>query len=376
MSNLIDKVIKPLTIHVKSYIKDSIHFFNKCTRNVTNETVLVTFDVCSLYTSIPHELGIEAVKFYIEKHPETIQKRFELNFILESIDFILKNNTFMFNGENYLQLCGTAMGTIFSPTYATLIVGYLENKMYIIIEINYGIDVRKYIEENWDRFLDDCFTLLDENKISAIDLLNILNSLNPNIKFTMEVSKTNIPFLDILVNKNEKTLWMDIYSKPTDAKRYVPFSSCHPKHCLTNIPFCLARRICMIVENNEQKTLKLNELKSLLTKQNYPKKLIESGIQRAENIPQNSLRKPKEKNNSKIIPFITTNNPNNPNIFPIIKTTVEQLEASKTLKVELKNSNLINCKRQPPNLERFLCKTKYIRPEKVKVSKLKGRAAS
>ena len=31
--------------------------------------------------------------------------------------------------------------------------------------------------------------------------------------------------------------------------RYVPFTSNHPRHCLTNIPFSPARRICTIVEN-------------------------------------------------------------------------------------------------------------------------------
>ena len=73
----------------------------------------------------------------------------------------------------------------------------------------------------------------------------------------MEVSDNNLPFLDILINKCDKKIWMDIYAKPTDAKRYVPFNSCHPKHCLKNIPFCLARRICTIVENTSVMNAKL-----------------------------------------------------------------------------------------------------------------------
>ena len=123
----------------------------------------------------------------MENYPETIEKRFKTEFIIEGIKFILTNNTFIFNGDNYLQLVGTAMGTIFAPTYATLVVAYLEIKLYSIIETKYGQEERNYFEENWDRFLDDCFIPLD-GPINPPILLTILNSLNKNIQFTMETS--------------------------------------------------------------------------------------------------------------------------------------------------------------------------------------------
>ena len=49
------------------------------------------------------------------------------------------------------------MATIFAPTYATLVVGYLEKKLYSIIEVKYGEQQRKNFEENWYRFLDVSF---------------------------------------------------------------------------------------------------------------------------------------------------------------------------------------------------------------------------
>ena len=55
-------------------------------------------------------------------------------------------------------------------------------------------------------------TLLEENKINPNDLLSILNSINPSIQFTMEYSKDAIPFLDILINRNNDKIWMDIYN--------------------------------------------------------------------------------------------------------------------------------------------------------------------
>ena len=60
----------------------------------------------------------------------------------------------------------------------------------------------------------------------------------------MEKSQTRLPFLDIIINKSGTKIWMDIYNKPTDSKRYAPFTSTHPRHCLTYFTFSLAKKMC------------------------------------------------------------------------------------------------------------------------------------
>ena len=77
----------------------------------------------------------------------------------------------------------------------------------------------------------------------------------------MERSTTNLPFLDTMINKTGTKIWMDIYNKSIDSKRYVPFTSNHPQSCLRNFPFCLARCICPIAEEEETKLKQLSELK-------------------------------------------------------------------------------------------------------------------
>ena len=69
----------------------------------------------------------------------------------------------------------------------------------------------------------------------------------------MKRSDNQLSFLDAMINKAGRKVFMDIYSKPTDSKRYVSFKSNHPKHCLKNIPFSLARRICMIAGKDSLK---------------------------------------------------------------------------------------------------------------------------
>ena len=115
--------------------------------------------------------------YCLNKHQESINSRFSKAFILESTEFILKNNSFKFNDEYFLQLVGTATGTDMAPTYATLTMGYHEMKFYTICELNWGAAIRQYIEEAWGRFLDDCEIPLDEDKVKPEALRDVLNSI-------------------------------------------------------------------------------------------------------------------------------------------------------------------------------------------------------
>ena len=51
----------------------------------------------------------------LRKFPNDNPSRFPKSLILEGKDFILKNNSFYFNGKSYRQSKGMAMGTKFAP---------------------------------------------------------------------------------------------------------------------------------------------------------------------------------------------------------------------------------------------------------------------
>ena len=224
----------------------------------------MTFDVVNLFTNIPDTFGLQALDYWLEKHPESSHARLIKEFVLECAKFILQNNNMKFNDEFYNQIKGTAMGTIFAPTYATLSMGCFEIKLYSVFIFKYGELLAEYINDNWNRFLDDFSTVLRSSQISPEELLLTLNSINPSIQFTTEYSKDQIPFLDILIKTNENDIWMHLYHKPTDTQRCLPFTSSQSNHCKRNIPFCLARRICTIAENNAEKLKNLENLKTTL----------------------------------------------------------------------------------------------------------------
>ena len=172
----------------------------KCSRKNNNSTSLVTFHVKSLYISISYNSGLEAISFWIEKHPGSLHSKFSKGLVLQSIKIILENNNCTFNDEFYRRISGTAAGTIFAPTYATLTMGSFEVHFYNISKLKWGKEFKKFILENWSRFLDGCQTQ---------ELLETSNSVDETIQFIMDFKDKAISFLDILIKRDSSEIWMD-----------------------------------------------------------------------------------------------------------------------------------------------------------------------
>lgn len=255
LSHFIDLVIKHLCPSIPSYIKDDMEFLNHIPAIVPEETLLTSFDVTSLYTNIPHDLGLTAVKYWIEEKRDEIDSRFETNFILEATKIVLEKNTFYNDGNKYRQIKGTAMGTKIAPTYANLVMGYLEQQMYRQISVQFDQNFCDYVIQFWKRYLDDCIIFWSRSEKDLYKFKDLINSLHPSIKFTMETSDTQLPFLDILILKSGR------HYKSTDTHQYLNCHSCHPSHTKRKIPYCMARRICAIVSDHNIREVRLKELK-------------------------------------------------------------------------------------------------------------------
>ena len=102
----------------------------------------------------------------------------------------------------------------------------------------------------------------------------------------MGFTDKEFPFINILIKSDASGIWMNLYHKPTDTQRCLPYSTSHPKHFLKNIPFVMARRILTIAVNNAVKSKHLRQLKENSRTYGYPEKIVEIGIQKALKIPQ------------------------------------------------------------------------------------------
>ena len=121
------------------------------------------------------------------------------------------------------------MGTRFAPSYASLVLAYLEKRPYSKAEIEFDIEFALYIKENWKRILDDCFMFWSKGEDNLKKFHSMLNNLHPDLKLTVEYNDKTLPFLDILLIKSNDQLSTDIhvFYKETDSKLYLTFRSCH-----------------------------------------------------------------------------------------------------------------------------------------------------
>ena len=74
---------------------------------------MVSFDVVSLFTSIPMALALEVTKAKLESD-STIPERTNMSTdnIMKLLEFVLDNNYFVFGGVFYKQIFGCPMGGV------------------------------------------------------------------------------------------------------------------------------------------------------------------------------------------------------------------------------------------------------------------------
>ena len=354
VSHFVDILLQPFCVYVRSYVRDSLDVLSKLPKIVNDSTALITFDVEALYTNISHDLGLRAIEYWLNAYPQLIT-RITPAFILESIKLILENNTFEFDGNNYRQITGTAMGTKCAPAYATLCLGYLEIDLYRKIDSTYSEAIGTQFKNAYKRFLDDVLIIMDLNHITVEAISSLLNDLNENLVFKKESSGMEVHFLDLTISIKNKVLQTDLFYKPTDSKQYLNFKSCHPRHTKQAIPYNLARRICTIVSEIPVRECRLIELKMYLQKCNYPENMVLEGIKKAKSIPKTVLlNNAINKTNTKILPFVSIYNPNYSCNFNIMKYAVDNLKRINSTKNIYKDVKLVNSKKQNKNLKQLL----------------------
>ena len=104
-------------------------------------------------------------------------------------------SSFQFNGENHFQTHGTAMGTKMAVSFATIFVAKIETRL---------IQESETKPKEWRRYIGDIFSLWDSDKRDVDQFIEQANKFHPTIKFTAEISKNEITFLDTVVCSKEK----------------------------------------------------------------------------------------------------------------------------------------------------------------------------
>ena len=283
-----------------SFVRDTADFLSHI-KDVTlqDDHTLLTIDVSSLYTNIPHNEGIKSCEEKL--HTRTVEDP-PTWLITRLLRFILTLNFFEFNGKVYHQVSGTAMGTKMAPNYANLFMGRLEQQL-----IN-SWPIKPLL---WLRFIDDIFCIYPDTEMEATRFIHHLNHQYPTIKFTAEISSTSVHFLDVTVTRGEDNhLLTDLYRKPTDVYRYLHYKSFHPRHHKRSIPysqFVRVRRICSTRRDYFKHT---DNMIASMHQRGYPMKLLLEAQTKASSLTCEDLIHPKTTpTTEKNIPLIVTFDP-------------------------------------------------------------------
>ena len=169
LSRYLASLLKCLYSNDEYSIKNAKEFAEFISRQKIHEDeVVVSFDVVSLFTSIPVDLAKDIVRRKL-KESDIWQAHTDLTSsqILGLLALVLDNSYFKFDGDHYHQISGCAMGSPVSAVIAELVMQEIES----IALATSPIDVRW-----WRRYVDDSNSCLKKWDVQVFhDHLNAIN---------------------------------------------------------------------------------------------------------------------------------------------------------------------------------------------------------
>ncbi|CAH3184729.1 unnamed protein product [Porites lobata] len=127
LATYLDQITSPLVRSLPSYVKDTNHMLDiaQCFRYPTTgpDRFVFTMNIKSLYTVIPNNDGLLALRHFLNKRP--VQEP-PPHTLVRLAELFLTLNSFSFNGDYFQQTGGVAMGSRLGPNYGCLFVGHVE----------------------------------------------------------------------------------------------------------------------------------------------------------------------------------------------------------------------------------------------------------
>lgn len=282
VSAYVDHFLLPLSTSHPSYLKNTTHFLQTLqSHTIPQDSLLITIDVDALYTNIPNDSGIQAVKEAFQNSPDPTRPD---RAILELLELTLKSNDFTFNNQWYLQIFGTAMGKIYAPNYANIFMAKWEHEALAKCHLQPLL---------YKRYLDDIFMIWTHGKEAFNNFFQILNSHDDSIKLKFEIHDTEVNFLDTTVYKGprfqrEGLLDHKVYIKPTDTQQLLHKHSYHPKHTFKGLIKSQILRYQRICNNQDDLEEACKQLFAALQPRLYSKRFL-------RHIKNSTLHPPEEK---------------------------------------------------------------------------------
>ena len=216
LSKHLTKILQPLTDKSRrkpQSVRGKPQSAEDFTVQIPDDYKLMSFDVKSLFTSIPLQLALQCTETAILQSTDPLPLPTED--IMDLLNLCLTSTYFQYNGKHYKQLHGTAMGSPVSVVVAEIVMQNIEES---------ALSTCRQTIPLWLRYVDDTFTAVRHDEIDAFH--HHLNEQNTDIQFTREVEENGkLPFLDCLVSRDDNSLRTTVYRKQTHTDRLLDESS-------------------------------------------------------------------------------------------------------------------------------------------------------
>ena len=273
LAKFLDEIIKP---HIPScsMLTSTSNFLERLKTFVFNpDDILVSFDVVSLFTNVPLVETIDIIANHIYQN-KAKRPPFEKHIFKE----LVKKATggiFLYRGEYYRQVDGVTMGSPLGPTLANFCLAYYENE--ILNKAQDNCKPALYL-----RYVDDIFCVFRKGQKHE-PLLQHLNSMHKNLRFTVEIGGKSLAFLDTIITlpKKEDELFNSrVYRKPTYTSLILNFTAMCPTKWKFGLIKCLLHRAYTISSDWCSMTQEFEFLRNLFRKNGYPDRMFSSCLQR------------------------------------------------------------------------------------------------
>ncbi|XP_046544265.1 uncharacterized protein LOC124254499 isoform X2 [Haliotis rubra] len=268
----LSRLLAPLGKTAKSFIADSSEFCKKIS-TITEPGKLLSYKVVDLFTNVPREEAFAVIRSRVKD--STLDTNLSPDSIIDLINGCITFTYFTWRDQIMQQTHGLPTGSPLSSLISEIYMTHLEET---------ALDTFPVQPTCWFRKVDDTFVILPPSDDPNV-LLQHLNSQHTRMQFTMELEEDNqLPFLDVLVQRDDKKLNTSVYRKPSHTDQYLHFSSFHPIHVKKGKISTLTRRAKNICSTPASLDTELDHLRHVFTNYNeYPATFVNQAIKNTLN---------------------------------------------------------------------------------------------
>ena len=270
---ILNQLVQYVPAHLPSSSALIEDFKNLTNCNVGTDSVFVSLDVVNLYPSVSIPSALKVVSDFARDHWSKIDN---LNMseeqFLKLLTFVSYNYEIQYNNKVYLQIKGCPMGSHYAPPFAIIFMNYVENKALTLLRSEFDC-----IQNNstlYKRYIDDSiFGPFKRDQAFFDRIIEIFNSIDENIKFTLESPSNGcLNFLDLSIWTENNKIVHKIYKKDLSTGLSLAKQSWLPSFVKTNFVQQSVERVrsrCSASLSHEDKDRCMNMCFDNLVKNGY-----------------------------------------------------------------------------------------------------------